>query len=111
MTILDKFVDQYVDDKRLATKILQMTSLFFDTFLITRSANANNIMMLRSITNRKEYAVETVGLNNHIYQKDRYFMGRIHPWREDGTHKIIGIASVSQDRNEELERENHTSTT
>ena len=104
ITLLDKFVDQYIDDKRLATKILQMTSLFFDTFLITRSADANNIMMLRSITNRKKYAVETVGLNNDIYQKDRYFMGRIHPWHEDGTHKIIGIASVSQGNDDELAR-------
>ena len=103
MTLLDKFVDLYIDDKRLGTKILQMKSLFYDTFLITRSVDANNIMMLKSTTNGKEYAVEAVGTIIHAYQKGRHFLGRIHPWHEDGTYRLTGIVCVKLSQEDELE--------
>ena len=36
-TILDEFVDKFVDDKKLGTKILQMKNPIHDTFLIEKT--------------------------------------------------------------------------
>lgn len=101
-TVLDEFVDQFVDDKRLASKILQMKSLVYDTFFIIKKDAAHRILA-RSETDGKTYTVEILG-EPEKYIEGRYFTGRIHPWHEDGTYRTTGINKIMFSDEEIFER-------
>ena len=93
-TALDEFVDEFVDDTRLASKILQMKSLVYDTFLVEKAVDANNRMLIRSTSDGRVFTVEMMGSNPSIYSKGRLIIGRIHPWHDNGTYRTTGIFHV-----------------
>lgn len=93
-TIIDEFVNKFVDDKKLRSKILQMKNLTYDTFFIQRSADARNMIRVVAESSGKIFEVEIMGNNPDVYKEGRIFTGRIHPWHEDGTYRVTGITKI-----------------
>ena len=93
-TELDEFVDEFVDDARLASKILRIKNLVYDTFLIERGADASNRMLIRSASDGRVFTVEIMGSNSSVYSKGSIIIGMIHPWHDDGTYRTTGIFHV-----------------
>lgn len=93
-TLVDEFVDEFVYDERLGSKILQMKSLVHDTFLIQRSADARNIILVTAESSGRTFEVEVMGNSPDVYKEGRAFTGRIHPWHEDGTYRMTGITKI-----------------
>lgn len=96
---LEEFVDEYVYDKGLASKMLQMKELVHDTFFILKEKYRNNRIVARSESSGKTYVVEVIG-RPEMYAAGRYFTGRIHPWHEDGTYRTIGIVKLKMSNEE-----------
>ena len=92
-TILDEFVNRFVDDKKLRAKILQMKNITHDLFVIDKPPDANKVMLITSTTNGKKFTVRIKG-NPKTYAKGRLIDGRIHPWDKDGTYQTEGIFKI-----------------
>ena len=105
MTILDKFVNNFVDDERFRKKLLQIKDITYDKFLIRKSPDERNIILATSISDGREYAIEIMGTMQHVYTKDRSFEGRIHPWHNDGTYRTLGLLKVMMGEAEQLEKQ------
>ncbi len=92
-TIVDEFVDMFVDDQRLRAKILQAKNLFYDDFIIQRSADEHGIIQARSKTSNKVFQIEARD-NYENFAKWVEFSGFIYPWHDDGTHQMTGIITM-----------------
>ena len=93
-TVIEEFVDEFIDDEKLGSKILQMKNLVHDTFFIQRSVDARNIILVTAESTGRTFEVEVVVKNPDVYKEGRAFTGRIHPWHEDGTYRMAGIAKI-----------------
>ncbi|MFN3654226.1 MAG: hypothetical protein ACK4TO_02735 [Candidatus Nitrosotenuis sp.] len=47
-TVLDEFVDEFVDDPGLGTKMLQLKNLVHNTFFILKGPDASNRILVES---------------------------------------------------------------
>ena len=106
-TILDEFVGRFVDDKKLAARILQIKRLFHDTFhvLETNGKKINiigdnceirryRVITARAHGRRKIFSIMATKKTADLYEPGTVFTGLIHPWLENGTHRTCGILSV-----------------
>ena len=93
-TLVDEFVEKFVDDKKLKRKILQIKNLTYDAFTIRRAADVNKRMVAMAESDGRMFEIEIIGNQPESYTKDSVFIGRIYPWHSDGTYRITGITTI-----------------
>ena len=90
-TIVAEFVAKKVRNPTMAAKILQTQMLFFDTFEILEKHHGG-ILVARAKERRKTYRILTKSMSRASVGD--IFEGLIHPWDDDGTHSLCGIARL-----------------
>ena len=94
-TVVEEFVERFVDDPGIASKLLQMRNLVRGQFLVEAPPDHNGIMRISSKSSGKTFSVEYLGGERHLLSVGRSFSGMIHPWRRDGTYRTTGITLMS----------------
>ena len=100
ITILEEFVEHFVKDEILASKILKVKDLFFDEFKILQSKG--DVVVVKSKRREKIYTVQLM-CPPQIFLNDRSFLGRIHPWHKNGTYRTCGILKIMKSDKEILQ--------
>lgn len=96
-TVIDEFVESFVDDPGTASRLLQMKDLVHDTFVMEGPPDRDMVMEVVSESTGEKFAVQMQGASPEIYQMGRAFTGRIHPWYDNGTHRTTGIITIELD--------------
>lgn len=94
VTILDEFVDRFVEDEGLAAKLLQSKLLFYGDFEVL-DKDDRNIVTMRDEKSGRTYRVMVTEKTASRLTRGSHILGRIHPWHADGTHKTCGIVNIA----------------
>lgn len=103
-SVIDEFVEQCVDEPDLKTKILRAKDATYEEYIIKRAPDANKIMLVEPKQGGGVLAVEIMGTDQDMYMEGRSFTGTVHPWHENGTHRITGISTILRSDEEMFEK-------
>ena len=102
-TVIDEFVKRFVDDKKLAAKMLRMKDLMHDAFTIMRPPDRDRVLGAVSKSTGRKFRIRVPQTMVEHCGKDRTLTGRIHPWGEDGVYYTVGIMRIEEGMEERLE--------
>ena len=86
-TILDEFVERFVDDGDLAPKLLQAKEMAYDRFVVLHM-DAKTITAA-STSGGGMYRIRLLP-EIEALEEGSFFTGLMHPWDADGTHTMCG---------------------
>ena len=89
-TILEEFIERHVTDSRVAAKILQAKNLIHDRFEVLKN-NGNRVVTARAGGSGATCRIAMGSGMAYALDKGSAFIGLIHPWGADGTHKAVGL--------------------
>ena len=98
ITVLEEFVNKFVDDEDLRKMLLRMKDPIRDTFKILKKPDSKKRMKVESQSDGKRFTVEFMGANPDNYTAGSIFTGTIHPWYDNGIHRACGILLLMSKR-------------
>ena len=92
-TLLAEFIEKFVKNPEMASKIGNFKRVFYSTFLATQRIS-DNVLTAVDQYSKKSYRIK---FNNKLPDscEDLTFSGYISPWEKDGTHVTMGIITFS----------------
>ena len=91
VTVLDEFVDRFVDDNLLASQILKMKDVRYDMFAVLQRLDEYSGLDVRDSNGRTIKLQAMPGLN--LIGPGWILVGFVYPWSEDdGVYRFIGAA-------------------
>ena len=87
-TLLEEFVDKFIEDPKLAAQVRQYGRVSFSMFRIVRRVSKHVAVVADEQTD-KEYQVRF--RNKPPRHEGILFYGYIHPWKDDGVYRATGI--------------------
>ena len=95
-TILREFVEKFVKDPELRSKMLQMEQVFRGTFRVAEVRGCDAVLVC--LSTGKEYKVRLLEENKPHYKVGRIVTTRMHPW--EGIYKPCGIGRLRPSEDE-----------
>ena len=115
MTIVEEFSRRFVKDPELAKMLLRARKAFYGTFTVLAKIK-DSVDPAGKDQNNGEYGIILVGAPEDdtyriivtdktyaLYAVGTQFMGIIHPWLGNGTHKTCGILNARFPPDDDLE--------
>lgn len=93
-TVLDEFVDKFVDDALLASNIRQMKELKYGVFAALERPDKYDMLDVRDSNGRTFRLQVTPGAS--MIGPGWSIQSMVHPWYEDGTYRVTGAVAIFQ---------------